>query len=125
MNQPRYLLVLRQNQRPPKTRQEFLDLHADLLARLVDEADNRELGEAGAHLENNLETEVLDWLPDQLFKDPKTVPLLHSLQLVEGSPLHEWKTEVDETLQGPEMPEAEARREAESLTLPVRLNQML
>ena len=124
-NQPRYLLVLPRNQRPPRTRQEFLDLHAALLARLVDEAEDRELEEAGTHLENNLEPEVLDWLPDQRFKDPKTAPLLHSLPLVEGSPLHEWKTEVDAALREPAMPEEEAQREVESLTLPGRLNQML
>ncbi len=95
-----------------------------MLERLKKEASEEEIEEANYALQN-LESEFLDWLPDKLLQDKRTLGLLTSLQLVEGSPLHEWKTGVDEVLEEQQMPEMEAMAEVADLTLLSRIHQML
>ena len=51
--------------------------------------------------------------------------MLLNLQLVEGSPIHEWKTSVDDLLEGQEMAPEEAQAEAKALTLEGALLRML
>jgi hypothetical protein len=124
MDKPRYLLVLPQGTPEPQTRAQFLAANVQMLHRLVDEAGEEEIDEANCRLEN-LEPEVLDWLPRELLRNHQTPELLTSLQLVEGSPLHEWKKDVDEALSDPRMPETEAMEEAQYLTLAGRISQMI
>jgi hypothetical protein len=95
-----------------------------MLLRLRAQAGEEEIQVANNCLRNRVEPEVLDWLPTELLNNRQTPELLHSLQLVEGSALHEWKVGVDEALEAPQMPEAEAREEAQALTLPSRIGQM-
>lgn len=125
MDNPRYLLVLPQGTPGPETRAQFLAANIQLLHRLCGEAGDEEIQEANRLLADNLEPEVLDWLPQELLNNPKTAELLTGLQLVEGSPLHEWKMAVDEALSDPRMPETEAMEEAQYLTLVGRISQMI
>ncbi len=119
----RYLLVLPQGATEPRTRNQFLAANARMLNRLVEEAGEEEIQEANRRLEN-LEAEVLDWLPPELLNNPQTPRILADLQLVEGSPLHEWKMGVDDALESPRMLETEARQIAQEMTLPSRISQM-
>lgn len=125
MDKPRHLLVIPQGAPEPQTRAQFLAANIQLLQRLRDQASEEEIQEANRLLVDNLEPEVLDWLPQELLNNPKTAELLTSLQLVEGSPLHEWKMDVDTALSDPRMPETEAMEEAHYLTLVSRISQMI
>ena len=122
---PRYLLILKKDQPNPQTRKQFVAANVLLLERLQEEAGPEEIALANRILENRLETEVLDWLPPGLFQNPQTPWMLLNLQLVEGSPIHEWKTSVDDLLEGQEMAPEEAQAEAKALTLEGALLRML
>jgi hypothetical protein len=124
MDKPRHLLVIPQGTPEPQTLAQFKALNAQLLQRLREEAGPEEMEEANRALDQ-LEPEVRDWLPEGLFRNRQTPELLSSLQLVEGSPLHQWAVEAEDALQAPQMPQAEAHRAVESLTLPSRVAQML
>ena len=124
MDKPRHLLVIPQGMPKPQTRAQFLAANVQMLQRLREEAGEEEMTEANRVLER-LEPEVLDWLPQELLNNRQTPELLSSLQLVEGSPLHEWVVEAEDALQAPPMPQAEMRKLAEELTLPGRIAQML
>jgi hypothetical protein len=122
---PRYLLILRKEQPNPKTKAQFLEANVDLLERLQKEADPEEIDQANQILQNSLEWEVRQWLPPALFNSPKTPRLLLSLQLVEGSPLHEWKGGVEDALMAPAEDQETALEEVEQLDLETALLRML
>ena len=124
VDNPRYLLVIPAGRQEPQNRNQFLAANLQMLQRLQAEAGEEEIQEANQVL-RQLETEVLDWMPDKLLNDPRTLELLTSLPLEYGSHLYEWKAGVEEALKQPRMLETEAREEAETLTLVGRISQMI
>lgn len=118
---PDYLCVLTGSQLPPRNREAFLRRQAELLARLVEEANEGEIENGNRMLEDNLQTEELDYLPSGLLRDPRTCQYLMFNPAVEGAKLHEWKHGADEALQIPEMPPEESLELAKELCLEVFL----
>jgi hypothetical protein len=102
-----------------------LTANADLLRRLVKESDDEKIHEANRALQNNLELEVLDWLPTKLLHDPRTVQMLMELSAMLETALAEWREEVPERMEGPQMDPAEVREEAENLDLPTKIRQRI
>ena len=124
VDNPRYLLVIPEGRPVPQNRNQFLAANLQMLQRLLEEAGEEEIQEANQVL-RQLETEVLDWMPDKLLNDPRTLELLTDLTPVDGSPLKEWKAGVEAALKEPRMLETEARQEAETLTLAGKIGQMI
>jgi hypothetical protein len=125
LDQPDYLCILRPGYQSPRNREVFLMEQADLLRRLVAQANQGEIKDANRRLKDNLPWEFLTCLPDGLFDDPKT---LHSLMFnpaSEGGNLHDWKTGVDDLLTIPSMPDREAWDLAVELCLEVYLGRIL
>lgn len=122
---PKYLVILRTNQRAPDSREQFLQANVRLLERLQQEASPEEVEEANRILENHLEPEVLEWLPKDLLHNSQTPQLLMDLPKAEGGNLHEWIKEAEEMLQAEPMRLPEVVSAAEQLTLPDRVGHML
>jgi hypothetical protein len=121
-DQEQYLLVYRGTF--PTTRELFLMKQADLLTRLVEEASPEEIEDANQRLRSNLEQEVLNHLPLNLLSDPDCPNRLMLNPMSEGSPMHEWKSEIRDAMELPSVPQPEVRREAEELNLEVFLSRL-
>jgi hypothetical protein len=122
-DQEQYLLVYRGSF--PKTRELFLIAQANLLKRLVEEASPEEIEDANRRLRLNLEQEVLIQLPGKLLNDPSCPSRLMLNPMSEGSPMHEWKSEIRDAMDLPSIPQSEVTQEAESLNLEVFLSRLL
>lgn len=124
-DRPEYLLVFPKGHRLPKTREQFLQAQSVMCRRLADEANAGEKADAARRLRLELAPEFLDWLPADLFDNPATPGRLLLNPAVEGSPLHEWKVDVDEVLNMKMSSPEEANREAEQLNLESFVSRLL
>ena len=122
---PEYLCLLVNRQRPPTDLRSFQVRQVELLQRLVAEADEDEKEQGNLRLRQFLPEEALQFLPNDLLMNRRTPSYLINNQMVEGSPLHQWKWGYLEAAKLPAMPPAEARAAAEELVLENYLLQLL
>lgn len=125
MNHPEYLCLLRNQQQPPQDQEQFLLRQADLLERLLEEADEGEKEACNRQLVDNLQPEFLDFLPTGLLMNPRTPSYLLNNPAVEGSPLHRWKAGFRDFKSLPPHPKAELLELAEGLSLESWLSRLL
>src|SRR5690349_19770395 len=105
LDHPDYLCVLKPGYQSPRDREAFLLDQAELVRRLVAQANGGAIQDANRRLESGL------------FVDPKTPNYLMFNPAVEGGNLHEWKVGADELLALPSMPDREAWQLAQELCL--------
>ena len=125
VDQPEYLLILKQGQRPPQTREFYLLEATSLLAQLVEEASKEEKEEANRQMKWTLPEEVLLWVPPGGFHNRKTSQTLLTNPAQEGGKLHSWKVGIDQALISPQMSKEQAEIEAKELTLESFLSRLL
>ena len=122
---PDYLCVLGRNQSPPKTEELLLVSQVRLLQRLVAEANPEELADANLRLERNLQSEELLNLPSELLNSRRTANILLVQPAALNYKLADWKAGLEKAVTLPSMPEQEAIKEAESLSLESFLGRIL
>ena len=122
---PDYLSLLRQGQRPPAKAEDFLRLQVNLFNRLVQQASEGEVADASRRLDRDLPPEALAFLPTGLLTNPQTPNLLLLNPQVEGSPLHQWKVNFPRALRAHLLPPAQAKEQAQSLSLESFLGRLL
>ena len=121
---PDYLCLLGPNQAPPKSRDQFLYLQLQLLRRLIEGANDKEIRGANTRLENNLTVDQLNSLPGGL-AHPLTPQALIFNPAPVDSRLYEWREEIEERLALPPMGPEDLREEVEGLSLESFLSRLL
>lgn len=124
-NLENYLCVLRQEQRPPRDLETFLDRQEELLVRLVAQADDAQLDLAAARIRQDLPMEEQILLQSEMFRDPETPARLLRHTANWGTARHEWMEDVPSALARPAMSAGEARQLAEGLSLESFLDRLL
>src|SRR5437773_2724643 len=94
-DKPEYLVVLRGQWVPPRDKAMFLSYQQDLFSRLREQADDQEREAANQKLRLDLPEDALAFLPGKLFHDPRTPLYLLNNPAILGSPLHEWKVDME------------------------------
>lgn len=113
-----YPVILWGEERQPSAKmgQALLD-QATLLEHLVKQADEGEINEANLRLQDSLPQSMLDFLPDKLLNDPATPYQLMEHPAEMGTNFQEWKSGLQEALEGQSATPEEARQAFEELTL--------
>ena len=119
-NKPDYLCP-----RQPRNKEGFLLQQADLLRRLVQEANPQEVKEANNRLRDNLPQSFLLWQPLDLLDDPHGPHQLFLNPAELGSKLEEWKSDVPEALKLPPMSPQEAAQHLQDLSLDSYLDRLV
>jgi hypothetical protein len=125
VDKPQYLCLLKPGQQPPKSAESLWLEQAELLERLVKEANEDEIENANRIVDDNQTAEMLINLPLKKFNDPRMPRVLLGQTSEPGSIFGDWKEGLAEAVKLPPMSEKEATEEAESLTLESFLGRIL
>lgn len=116
-DKPDWLIILRDGQEPPKTREQFLLKSKDLLERLVQEATPGQIEAMNDRLRDSMPKEEYIGLPSGLLDNPQTPAALMFNPESDGHLNHQWKSEIEDLLTSDQMEQEAANKEADQLTL--------
>lgn len=122
-DQEQYLCLWRD--KAPQSAAELLNRQVDLLALLQKQASPRELQQANRQLQWALPEEQYLFLPDKLLEDPRLPDYLLRNPAPELSPLGVWRSGLQKALKSPLVPEVEANRLLQGVSLESFLQRVL